>query len=101
MASAIVTLLKINGSGVRAPIAVKLDLRSSTRGCQLGLGGTLNCVARISVPPGSDTFSVVTYSQPGGAGVIVTSDTVTTSISAGKQTNCVKAAPSPATGVSR
>jgi hypothetical protein len=96
MASAVVTLLKVNSTSSQTPTTVKLNLLSSTHGCVPASGGGLTCVARISVPPGSDTFSVTTYSLPNGTGTVVTSDLVTTSITAGKQTNCAKATPAPA-----
>jgi hypothetical protein len=91
MASAVVTLLKVNAAPSQRTFTTKLNLQSSTQGCQAVSGGGLNCVVRISVPPGSDEFSVTTYSLPNGTGTVVSSDLVTSSISAGKQTNCVKA----------
>ena len=91
MQSVVVTLLAVNGASPTTAIApVKMNLSANTPGCSLTPSSTLTCTASIAVPPGRDTFTVTTYAQPNSAGTQVSSDQVTTSISAGRSTTCVK-----------
>jgi hypothetical protein len=91
MQSVIVSLLKVNGiTPAISPRPVKMNLAQNAHGCTMGTGGTLNCVARIQVPAGSDTFSIITYAFPNISGAQVTNDQVTMSIAPQKQTNCIR-----------
>lgn len=90
MQSVTVALLQVDGKASDAVKPMTMNLTPETSGCTLANDGTLNCLARISVPAGNDTFTVTTYAQAGAKGSQVSADRVQTAISAGRSTSCVK-----------
>jgi hypothetical protein len=97
MQSVEVVLMKVNGLAPASVIApLTMNLTRTTPGCTPAAGGALSCIARIAVPPGKNTFAVTTFAQPNHLGAQVYSSIVTTTISAGHATTCVRTSPSPA-----
>ncbi len=97
MQSVEVVLTKVNGLAPASVIApLTMNLTKTTPGCTPAAGGALSCIARIAVPPGKNTFAVTTFAQPNHQGAQVYSSVVTTTISAGHATTCVRQSPSPA-----
>lgn len=99
MQSLTLALLQVNGAAPAGAVTpVKMNLGKNAPGCTLAAGAsTLTCTAKIAVPPGTDTFSVTTYAQPNQAGAQISTDRVTTAISAGRATSCVKKTSNPST----
>jgi len=97
MQSVEVVLMKVNGLAPASVIApLTMNLTRTTPGCTPAAGGALSCIARIAVPPGKNTFAVTTFAQPNHLGAQVYSSVVTTTISAGHATTCVRTSQSPA-----
>lgn len=95
-----VILTKVNGLAPASALApMTMNLSRTTPGCVPAAGGALACVAKIAVPPGKNTFSVITFARPNRLGAQVSSSVVTTTISPGRSTTCVRASPSPAAAV--
>lgn len=90
MQSVTVKLLQVNDNAPAAPVAMSMNLAATTSGCTQASDGTLTCLARITVPAGTDAFSVITYAQPNEKGTQVSADQVRTTISSGRSTTCVK-----------
>lgn len=98
MQSVEVILTKVNGLAPSSAVApMTMNLSRKTSGCAPSAGGALTCVAKIAVPPGKNTFSVITFAQPNHLGAQVYASVVTTTISPGRSTSCVRASPSPGT----
>jgi hypothetical protein len=93
MQSLTVRILDIDGKAAPASASTAaMNLSKQTRGCTILADGALSCVATIAAPSGRDTFVVTTYAQPNARGAVVSTSSVTTAISSGRQTNCVKRA---------
>jgi len=100
MQSVEVILTKVNGLAPATAVApLTMNLSRATPGCTPSAGGALACVAKLAVPPGKNTFSVITFAQPNRLGAQVYTSVVTTTIAAGRSTTCVRASPSPAAAV--
>ena len=73
-----------------APRPFEMNLSKASAGCTALIDGSLTCTAKISVPPGNDSFTVTAFALPNEAGARVYSNRVTTHITAGRSTTCVK-----------
>jgi len=91
MQSLVVSLASINGAAPVGRIApVTLNLTARTPGCALQSDGSLRCTTSITVPAGTDTFTMVTYQQANGMGAQVSTTQTTTSITPGGKTSCTQ-----------
>jgi len=91
MQSLMVSLVTVDGKTPAATVPpFKMNLSKATPGCSLLVDGSLVCTAKLAVPAGNDAFTVTAFKLPNQAGTRVYSNQVTTRISAGRATTCVK-----------
>jgi hypothetical protein len=86
--SLVVRLVNVNGGFAPGVAPVTLNLTRRSAGCGAAPGATIRCTTSITVPAGSDTFSVVTYALPNGAGTALSTTQTTTTISPAGKTWC-------------
>src|SRR5581483_1345752 len=90
MQSLIVALQSVDGKSTATVPPFKMNLSKATPGCALLVDGSLVCTAKLTVPAGNDAFTVTAFKLPNQAGARAYSNTVTTRISGGRATTCVK-----------
>jgi len=91
MQSLVVALQSVDGKPPAAMVPpFKMNLSKATPGCSLLVDGSLVCTAKLAVPAGNDAFTVTAFKLPNQTGARVYSNNVTTRISAGRSTTCVK-----------
>ncbi|HTU71756.1 MAG TPA: hypothetical protein VMF11_15745 [Candidatus Baltobacteraceae bacterium] len=71
-------------SGSKTTLLATVNLTPGSSNCTTPAGGGLQCTVAVTAPFGTDTFSVSTYAQTGGAGSVLSTGEVQATLTLGQ-----------------